>query len=435
MSYACELAANQVGVSALHEGACSDACAPMDAFGEGLCAAYFGVKWNGTACEGVGGCSCVGADCGRLFSSEAECMTAYAGCSGAPGGPCGGFPGYVCRPDEWCDFAEPHYCGGADELGTCRPRPSICPDVIDPACGCDGTLYNNACEANVSGFDTVDDPSGCGATPGAEDPKPRDSDEARGAALRKRKERRFRVNRRYRAARMREDRPSTTASVVAFARAVATLRGSRAPACDPLAKSLVHPALGALLRALDPLGSRPLDLGLRLASAGLVDHIALRTAAIDRALTELLAGGPRQLVILGAGLDARAYRLPGVEEAVVFEVDHPATQRFKRERARTATPRARAALGVRRLRARAARGPARRRGPRRERAHGVALGRRAPLPRAGGDPRHARADPRAVRARELAGRDLRAERTISPGWGSRARCTSPSACSASPCGA
>lgn len=140
---------------------------------------------------------------------------------------------------------------------------------------------------------------------------------------------------------MRQDRPSTTASVVAFARGVATLRGSRAPASDPFAKALVPPAAGALLRTLEPLGSKPLDLGLRLASAGLVDHIALRTAAIDRALTELLAGGPRQLVILGAGLDARAYRLPGVEEAVVFEVDHPATQRFKRERARTATPRAR----------------------------------------------------------------------------------------------
>lgn len=140
---------------------------------------------------------------------------------------------------------------------------------------------------------------------------------------------------------MREDRPSTTASVVAFARAVATLPRSRAPSSDPFAKSFVPPAVGALLRALEPLGSRPLDLALRVGSAGLVDHIALRTAAIDRALEEVLEDGPRQLVVLGAGLDSRAFRLRGVEDAIVFEVDHPATQRFKRERARTATPRAR----------------------------------------------------------------------------------------------
>ncbi len=140
---------------------------------------------------------------------------------------------------------------------------------------------------------------------------------------------------------MRDDRPSTTASAVAFARAVATMRGSRAPVDDPVAKGLVHPALGALLRGLEPLSSRSLDLALRVGSGGLVDHVALRTAAIDRALTEILDGGPRQLVILGSGLDARAFRLRGVEDAIVFEVDHPATQRFKRERARTARPLAR----------------------------------------------------------------------------------------------
>src|SRR5690606_24779056 len=142
---------------------------------------------------------------------------------------------------------------------------------------------------------------------------------------------------------MRRDRPSTTASAVAFARAVATLPGSRAPSSDPLAKSLLHPGLGALLRALEPVAARTraLDLALRVGSAGLVDHLALRTAAIDAALEELLAAGPRQLVVLGAGLDARAYRLRGVEDAAVFEVDHPATQRFKRDRARSLRPRAR----------------------------------------------------------------------------------------------
>src|SRR6266498_3244056 len=38
-----------------------------------------------------------------------------------------------------------------------------------------------------------------------------------------------------------------------------------------------------------------------------------------------------QLVLLGAGFDARAYRLPGLEQVTVFEVDQPATQQAKRE--------------------------------------------------------------------------------------------------------
>lgn len=43
--------------------------------------------------------------------------------------------------------------------------------------------------------------------------------------------------------------------------------------------------------------------------------------------------GVRQYVILGAGLDTFAYRRPDlVEQLQVFEIDHPATQTFKRDR-------------------------------------------------------------------------------------------------------
>jgi methyltransferase (TIGR00027 family) len=54
-----------------------------------------------------------------------------------------------------------------------------------------------------------------------------------------------------------------------------------------------------------------------------------RTVAIDDAVRE--APSP-QLVILGAGLDGRAWRMPELRETTVFEVDHPDTQREKRER-------------------------------------------------------------------------------------------------------
>jgi O-methyltransferase involved in polyketide biosynthesis len=41
-------------------------------------------------------------------------------------------------------------------------------------------------------------------------------------------------------------------------------------------------------------------------------------------------------VILGAGLDARAWRMPELAHARVFEVDYPATQAWKRERLKQA---------------------------------------------------------------------------------------------------
>jgi len=36
--------------------------------------------------------------------------------------------------------------------------------------------------------------------------------------------------------------------------------------------------------------------------------------------------------LLGAGLDARAWRMPELEQVTVFELDHPATREYKRER-------------------------------------------------------------------------------------------------------
>jgi len=55
-----------------------------------------------------------------------------------------------------------------------------------------------------------------------------------------------------------------------------------------------------------------------------------RTRLIDDLLAEALAGGIDQVVILGAGYDARAYRLPRLSQTSVFEVDHPATQATKK---------------------------------------------------------------------------------------------------------
>ena len=50
--------------------------------------------------------------------------------------------------------------------------------------------------------------------------------------------------------------------------------------------------------------------------------------------TAALSNGVRSVVILGAGFDSRAYRLPGADAVIVFEVDHPSVQDLKRSRLR-----------------------------------------------------------------------------------------------------
>ena len=61
--------------------------------------------------------------------------------------------------------------------------------------------------------------------------------------------------------------------------------------------------------------------------------IAARTRFAEDALAAAVGRGVRQLVVLGAGLDTFAYRNPFVGDGLkVFEVDHPDTQAWKRER-------------------------------------------------------------------------------------------------------
>ncbi|HYP98937.1 MAG TPA: class I SAM-dependent methyltransferase [Polyangiaceae bacterium] len=63
--------------------------------------------------------------------------------------------------------------------------------------------------------------------------------------------------------------------------------------------------------------------------------MAARTLEIDAAVRE--AASP-QVVILGAGLDGRAWRMPELCDVSVFEVDHPDSQREKRKRVASLAP-------------------------------------------------------------------------------------------------
>jgi len=134
---------------------------------------------------------------------------------------------------------------------------------------------------------------------------------------------------------MREGWPSLTALAVAVARGI----GTAPDHVDPVAPALVPAPLGRALAWVGaPRTPAVVRDALRVATLGLVDHVSLRRAAIDEALARALAAGVRQLVVLGAGLDGRAWRLPALREVTVLEVDHPATQAGKRRRVAGRTP-------------------------------------------------------------------------------------------------
>lgn len=140
---------------------------------------------------------------------------------------------------------------------------------------------------------------------------------------------------------MRPGQVSLTAVAVAAARGLAL-------SPDATATELLPGPLGSALsqwQAL-PAWARSIRLAPRIVSAGLVDHLDLRTRAIDRELEEAVLSGARTLVILGAGFDGRAYRLPCLRDLDVFEVDHPDTSASKQARSGRLTSTARSVRHV-----------------------------------------------------------------------------------------
>ena len=59
------------------------------------------------------------------------------------------------------------------------------------------------------------------------------------------------------------------------------------------------------------------------------EGMAVRTRHFDKLFTDAVDAGVRQAVILAAGLDARAYRLPWPDATVVYEIDQPEVIDFK----------------------------------------------------------------------------------------------------------
>jgi methyltransferase (TIGR00027 family) len=130
-------------------------------------------------------------------------------------------------------------------------------------------------------------------------------------------------------------RASLTAVYVAFARACASYDAELSRLCrDPAAELLLPAPLRALVVLAKRDGGEVLRRGLRHSALGMFEYMALRTHIIDEATSQAVGAGARQLVLLGAGLDARAHRLAQLRDVTVFEIDHPSTQSVKRQKAR-----------------------------------------------------------------------------------------------------
>ena len=122
---------------------------------------------------------------------------------------------------------------------------------------------------------------------------------------------------------MKPNEPSRTALMIARQRAAHQLLDHGSILDDPFAMKILREDEKDVLQFAN---EHP------LASIGRL-FTAARSRIAEDALSRAVERGVRQIVILGAGLDTFALRNPhGALEIRIYEVDHPATQAWKRQR-------------------------------------------------------------------------------------------------------
>jgi methyltransferase (TIGR00027 family) len=122
---------------------------------------------------------------------------------------------------------------------------------------------------------------------------------------------------------MEEAIPSRTALRVALRRAAHQLHDSPVVFDDPMAVALLGATYAEELRRTPLREDRPFSVSLRA-------FLVARSRYAEDNLKKAVERGVEQYVLLGAGLDTFAYR-NSFAQLRVFEVDHPATQQWKRE--------------------------------------------------------------------------------------------------------
>jgi methyltransferase (TIGR00027 family) len=130
---------------------------------------------------------------------------------------------------------------------------------------------------------------------------------------------------------MRDGYASRTAEQNALFRALESSRPERRRVCDdPLARHFLTWPLTLVMRLTAiPGGARFARSFIDRRWPGVRSSVVARTRLIDDVIAVALEKDIEQLVILGAGFDSRAYRIPRLRAIDVFEVDHPDTQSAK----------------------------------------------------------------------------------------------------------
>ena len=119
----------------------------------------------------------------------------------------------------------------------------------------------------------------------------------------------------------------STALFVAAARALEAQKPDPV-AVDPFAEVFCRAVGGQWADLLD--GTAPEHALKSEFGADFVNFQGVRTRYFDTYFVKAAAAGVRQIVLLAAGLDSRAYRLDWPAETVVFELDQPQVLEFKR---------------------------------------------------------------------------------------------------------
>lgn len=140
-------------------------------------------------------------------------------------------------------------------------------------------------------------------------------------------------------ARSNDDTWDITEGVGATALSVARARAAESAAdtplfTDPYADSFVEAAIEAGWRppfAAETLATVSADPAIAAQMAAMAAYIAARTRYFDEFFTTAGANGLDQVVILAAGLDTRAWRLPWITATTIYEIDLPKVLEFKSE--------------------------------------------------------------------------------------------------------